>query len=1076
MSRFRAQLTSRENLVWAWQKAKRLYDSADGPVDWGAISAFELDLEGQLEAIAKDLTDLKYRLTPLILLPQPKKPDDEGNPRLRQSFHVAVRDQVAWLALVNVIGPTLDAKIPPWVYGHRLYKAAWFEEEENQEPRLALGPYRHSTGALYRKFKHSWPLFRRHISLTARRMVNAIPHEEQLDPSERSALNYEDSPIYLSPLHWPAEAGPQLHYASIDLEKFYPSIEKRAILTGLRRYLPGYANDPWLSRVIERLLDFKISRHGSTLLGQKIVEPLTKPGSLSGVPTGLMTAGFLSNVAMLRLDRLAARLVRRDPSIAQFRFVDDHALLAYDFGRLCDWVRWYEAMLARMGIGPRISATKFDPPEMAGAYAAAAGSAEHEAAREKSKIDGRHPSALMTKTLALVSELAGADFDTLSAQSKGERLNELEWLLLADLPDREIRRDTRAAFAAGRIASLVPIATTPSMDLLHAARVLARLEQQLKDLKDPNDKAREALTERRDQQRDLVGIYRQMERSAYSKRVDHYFKLMQQALLDHPDKPRLFIRVLDYCRATGHSGTGFILKWLWSHEGTPLEPLAAYLRTLAIQTIARHATTAARDFRDDRLLARQRSAAVYYLASLVVPDTRKLLKATLDASDPADAAMTFAAKALRAGIAFAADATQVRAVSSKLRQGMEALRDEIGAIPLNSPSADWARLTGHPLGVWSHWLEGRASAYRLEPSKVWRRTRVALDPTLQQDWRALRKGLPLLSLDQLGVTNARDLTAFKPSDAGLVLEALPFSPTFDLAARPREPRVAKQLRRHLEEISRRDGLVSLESWVGRLSVDGAGPHDPRRSEWTALEVLRQLLAAIVTFPGIEATALDNLHPSNILIPKPWLDPPPAGQSRGWTWETWRHAVRSPKRSVTVVRHPVLDYRRRSLRDDAIPSSSRDWQSRLRGCGLLLVGLLAQDFRLPVLWNVRGLERDVAGFVRAALEETPASSKTHAIIEAALLPRSNETALMRFEPEMFFGDRSARTIQEINDTRMDPPIITGVEELLQAIVDAQATLETRQISILDHAPRQLIPMNVLQLIGAAVEMPDAEVDV
>jgi hypothetical protein len=1072
MSRFREQLTSRENLVWAWQKAKRLYDSADGPVDWGAITAFELDLERQLDAIAKDFTDLKYRLTPLILLPQPKKPDDEGNPRLRQSFHVAVRDQVAWLALVNVVGPTLDAKIPPWVYGHRLYKAAWFEEEENQEPRLTLGPYRHSTGALYRKFKHSWPLFRRHISLTARRMVNAIPHEEQLDPSERSALNYEDSPIYLSPLHWPAKAGPQLHYVSIDLEKFYPSIERHAILTGLRRYLPGYSNDPWLSQLVERLLDFRVSRHGSTLLGHKIVQPLTKPGSLSGVPTGLMAAGFLSNVAMLRLDRLAARRVRRDSSIAQFRFVDDHALLAYDFDRLCAWVRWYEAMLARMGIGPRISATKFDPLEMADAYTADAGSAEHQAAREKSKIDGRHPSALMTKTLALVSELAGADFDTLSAQSKGERLNELEWLLLADLPDREIRSDTRAAFAAGRIANLVPIAATPSMDLLHAVRLLALLEQQLKDLKGSNDKAKEALTERRDEQRDLVGIYSQLERNAYTKRVDHYFKLMLQALLDHPDKPRLFIRVLDYCRATGHSGTGSILKWLWSHEDAPLRPLAAYLRTLAIQTIARHAATAGRDFRDGRLLARQRLSAVYYLISLGAPDTRKLLKATLDAAGPADAAMTCAAEALRAGIAFAADATQVRAASSKLRQGMETLRDEIGAIPLNAPSSDWARLTRYPLGVWTHWLEGRSSTYRLEPSKVWRRTLSALNATIEQDWHALRKGLPMLNFDQLGVTDARDLTGLKPSDAGLVLEALRSNPTFDLSARPREPQVAKQLRRHLAELSRRDGFVSLESWVVRLRADGAGPHDPRRSEWTALEVLRQLLAAIVTFPGIEATALDNLHPSNILIPKVWLDRPPPGQSRGWTWETWRHAVRSPKRSVTVVRNPVLDYRRRSPRDDAIPSSNRDWQSRLRGSGLLLVGLLAQDFRLPVLWNVRGLERNVSGFVRAVLEETPASSKTHAIIEAALLPRSNETALMRLEPWVFFGDRTVRTI---NDTRTDPPLITGIEELLQAIVDAQATLESRQISVLDHAPRQLIPMNVLQLIGAAVEMPEAEVD-
>lgn len=1069
MSRVQEQLTSRENLAWAWQKAKRLYESADGPVDWGAIAGFELDLEHQLDAIARDFAALTYRLTPLILLPQPKKPDETGNPRLRQSFHVAVRDQVAWLALVNVIGPALDAKIPPWVYGHRLYKAAWFEEEENQEPRLALGPYRHSTGALYRKFKHSWPLFRRHISLTARRMVNAIPHEEQLDPSERSALHYEDAPVYLNPRHWPAEAGPQLHYVSIDLEKFYPSIEKNAILVGLRRFLPDYATDAWLRALVDRLLDFKVSRRGSTLLGQSIVQPITKPGVLSGVPTGLMVAGFLSNVAMLRLDRLAARRLRSDPSIAQFRFVDDHALLAYDFDRLCAWIQWYEALLTRMGIGPKISRTKFDPPEMVDAYASGLGSANYEGAREASKIDGRHPSALMTKTLALVSELAGADFDTLSTQSKGERLNELEWLLLAHLPDREIRSDTRASFAAGRIATLVPIATTPSMDLLHAWRLLARLEQQLKEQK---DKPSDTLTERRNQQREMVRIYGQIERNAYNKRVDHYFKLMQQALLDHPDKPRLFIRILDYCRSTGHSGTGSILKWLWSHEDTPLQPLAAYLRALGIQTIARHATTAARDFRDTRLLARQRSAAVSYLASLGAPDTRRLLKATVDTAGSDEAAMTFAAEALRAAIASAADVTQVRAASSRLRQGMERLRDEIGSIPLDAPSGDWARLTRYPLGVWAHWLENRARVYRLQPSKTWRRTFRALDPAITQDWQNLRKGLLELPFEQLGVVDVQGLATFKPSDAGLLLDALRTHPAFDLSARPREARVVKQLRRHLAELGRRDGFVSLEGWVARLNADGAGSHDPRRSEWNALEILRQLLASIVTFPGIEATALDNLHPSNILIPKAWLAPPPLGQSRGWTWETWRHTVRAPFHSVAIVRNPVFDYRRRSLRDDAGPNFNKDWQARLRGCGLLLVGLLAQDFRLPALWNVRGLERDVSGFVRAVLEETPVSSMTHAIIEAALLPRSNETALMRQEPWAFFG---TRIVQTINDTRTDPPIITGVEELLNAVTDAQITLESRQISVLDHAPRQLIPMNVMQLIGSAVEMPETEVE-
>jgi len=1070
MSRVRDQLVSPENLVWAWQKAKRLYESSDVPVDWGAITAFELNLENELAAISQDFINLTYRMTPLILLPQPKKPDESGNPRLRQSFHVAVRDQVAWLALVNVIGPTLDAKVPPWVYGHRLYKAAWFESEQNQHPRLALGPYRHSTGALYRKFKHSWPLFRRHISLTARRMVNALPHEEQLDQSERSALNYEDSPIYLNARHWPEKAGPQLHYVSIDLEKFYPSIKKEAIIVGLRRNLPDYSIDPWLIALVDQLLKFKVSRKGSTLLRKPIVEPITRPGVMSGLPTGLMVAGFLSNVAMLRLDRLAARRLRRDPSIAQFRFVDDHALLAYDFDRLCAWIQWYEELLSRMKIGPKISKTKFDPPNMADAYASALNSTERVAGREGSKIDGRHPSALMTKTLALVSEIAGVDFDILSAQSKAERLHELEWLLVANLPDREIRSDTRAAFAAGRIATLVPIASNPSVDLLHAWRLLANLEHQLAAKANNSDPL---MIKNRDLQKSTVNSLSKAERNAYIKRVDHYFSLINQALLDHPDKPRLLIRALDYCRTTGHGGTGSVLKWLWSNEDTSLKPLSANLRPLAIQTIARHISTAARDFRDRRLLERQRFAARRYLRSLGTRTVRRLLKATVDTADSGDIANIFATAVLRAAISSATELTQYRAPTSTLRRQTESLRDDIGSIPINAPSAAWARLTQYPLGVWVHWLESRDRAYRLEPSKTWRCTAQALDPKILGDWQNLRKGLPQLSFEQLGVVDIRGFASFKLSDAGLLLDALRVHPKFDLSPRHGEVKVVKQLRRHLAELRKHDGYVSLEGWVGYLNDEGAGPHDPRRSEWTALEILRQLLVSITTFPGVEITVLDNLHPSNILVPKAWFCSPPGVHSRNWTWETWRQFVRAPKNSIYKVRYPVLDYRRRMPRDEAAPHLYIDWQARLRGCGLLLVGLLAQDFRLPVLWNVRGLERDASGFVRAVLEETPASSMTHAIIDAALLPRSNETALMRLQPWAFFGERIVETI---NDTRIDPPMITGVDELLKSIMDAQSTLESRQISVLKNAPRQLIPMNVLQLTGAAVEIPDTEAEV
>ena len=74
MKQIRQHLTSPENLAWAWKKAHWLYRTADGPVDLAEVAAFELDLERQLELIATKFSDLSYRLRPIALLPQPKKP------------------------------------------------------------------------------------------------------------------------------------------------------------------------------------------------------------------------------------------------------------------------------------------------------------------------------------------------------------------------------------------------------------------------------------------------------------------------------------------------------------------------------------------------------------------------------------------------------------------------------------------------------------------------------------------------------------------------------------------------------------------------------------------------------------------------------------------------------------------------------------------------------------------------------------------------------------------------------------------------------------------------------------------
>lgn len=100
-----------ENLHFAWSKAKRLSDNHDGYTDRGELAEFELNLEAELSAIRKKFISGTYRTSKLRPLPRPKKLSGDKQTD-RQYYHVAVADQVAWIAVVNALGPELDQHMP----------------------------------------------------------------------------------------------------------------------------------------------------------------------------------------------------------------------------------------------------------------------------------------------------------------------------------------------------------------------------------------------------------------------------------------------------------------------------------------------------------------------------------------------------------------------------------------------------------------------------------------------------------------------------------------------------------------------------------------------------------------------------------------------------------------------------------------------------------------------------------------------------------------------------------------------------------------------------------------------------
>jgi len=187
-----------ENLFWAWQKVKNYYSTEAAWRDEIEISRFEINLRNELNSIAESFVTGIYTQSLIRPIPQPKKKNGEGIPELRQLFWIPVKYQVAWISVINIIGPIIDSTMPTWSFGNRLYRARWSVEEEINSKVIKtpkFGPYRHTNGMLYKRFSESWPRYRRSIYLTLRKMAHK-DHKDfyfELEESEQHLMDLEEN-------------------------------------------------------------------------------------------------------------------------------------------------------------------------------------------------------------------------------------------------------------------------------------------------------------------------------------------------------------------------------------------------------------------------------------------------------------------------------------------------------------------------------------------------------------------------------------------------------------------------------------------------------------------------------------------------------------------------------------------------------------------------------------------------------------------------------------------------------------------------------------------------------------------
>ena len=1037
-----------ENLYYAWQKAQRLYRWSDGYIDNGELAHFELNLERSLSQIQKKFEKGEYRTKPIRPLPRPKKIVD-GKPVNRQYFHVSVEDQVAWIAVVNAIGPALDHEMPPWSYGNRLYRPAWYEQE-NPKFKLKTGPYRHASGHLYRKFQHSWPLYRRHITLTARKMVHEF-NPESLDEADRSSLNSAEyhALYYLYPEFWRKRnlnrVNSNLYYACIDFKHFFPSINSNAILKTLLSNEDSSNSDYNIFRgILENMLQFPINKAEVPENVMKDVEPAITGRRFEGIPTGLFVGGFLANVAMLPVDKIINRKIPEIKNIAHFRFVDDHAILAYEFEHLRCWINEYLETLREYGIGVEINTDKVDPKSLV-PLILNSDDTDTSAIVKDTIIDGKNPIKLRTKTLEQISLIANTDVNILDDKDLQKHLNAIEGLLPADISKQEIRPDIQASFATSKIATLAPIIVRENKYLIEKVREYEHLKLRAKELS-PKEQEIENIGQKlknlSSELNELRETYRINEKDYFQKR----YQLLLQAFKEHKAKPKLFYRLLKFCRKTGYQGISEIVDVINQMREQCLTSWANYYCGLAFQLIAREVLRAHSTLiSSDRLLF-DKCASRKFIENVADLNIDKLIGSGEQES------WYYVVGKLEFSLVAASTAVCLRKQNEHRDIGNKLwdFSTKLCGIPFGNSSGEWKYLTGQTAGVWAHLIESQIESEG-SPSYVWQKFEKSFDYKIISDRYAARRYPEHLSergwlhylhsnLDLLDSGWLRDIL---DSDEDR-LEQAKYSKKGTLS------RVVRNIN-HSES-----KFITIVDWT-RFIKCKCSPFDPRRSEWTALEIVRQILTPVVErFKTYED--LNYVHPGNILVPMSWKKTfNTNGNVEQLSWKEWHDFLRNSGKEGNIKfckrNQCIIDYRYSNFKK--LYPGQNFWHQQLMSIGRLLLGILNKDHKLPQIWNIRGNEKIFNYPLVRIYRSLPISSETLLLLDGCLSNRNAETRTISRKPSLFFWENGVPA----NDINFDPPLFQNQNELLKAIKKAQKSLVNNQLSVSQNQPRQLIPFQL-----------------
>ena len=1080
------QVTSLENMMLAWRKLERAFNYGDIWFDELLIAEFKMNLVDNLKELADSIRKNEYRMKPIRPIPFPKGGNDEdGKLKVRQSFFIDFRDQLAWMAVCNVIGHVFDRKMPAWSYGNRLYVSTWMEKDQDGNNIWKVGNYRNTSRHFYRKWSQSWPLMRRRITASLKMMAGLkqddLDDQEKQTQEDEMALGKSQEYLKLAYL----EEGyfdrrekplPKLYWAGIDLTKFYQQVKmdtvKDVILKELQNYIP---DDDSIYELIKSLCAFEVDysdynyKEGDEDL--KAMQ-LNREEPFDGLPTGLIVAGFLANIFMLEIDAKVNEALNDNRNVIHFRYVDDHVIIATSPEILFEWTAWYQELLAKHKL--EVNIEKLTPDEISNKIVDRKDEknslmlADYKeylvpVIEDVSAIDPFFPTPLMTQTLQKVSQLQGMNLNMLSSKEFAIVFSELQSLLVADLSEQEIKKSTRISFACTMLSRLI-VDGEVDYEAVKRLRLewLNWSETEYKTMKegiekrtplhgiDTEDKLQALLQRVTQIVFDGVGqidIDKLKNDYPFTARQVHplerlnktleagekltkskerlIFNMLMHALDDVPDKVRVWIRAMGYCVKHQPHRIDMLYKKLNQYENNNLHHLSVeYLRGLLDLLRADHIIKATyRLVTDDYKYRRQKEMDKAFLKEAfdVEPSSGKLFISKDAEQMMRKAAAFYNLFAEKIGLEQASE-------EEWFFNGIERYHD------CNNLDCTF----------WLLWIVAKLKYWRKDELPV-------ITGTMREHFGEARPESPYYKafftayLREVCLTDAEELTL--PQDLRNKVDWINDEIKYILAHMPRAQKLQGMIltdadRKKNNKANRSKQKINITQWIeetkGKRGKEGR--HSLIYSE--LLAVMMEL--AIIKSINKQEVNFDKVvpHPDNFRFKRDDI-----------LQTDWNRILSKINRNLTLYAEYYPDnalegrsYRYPELLDESLPK----YLTLCYGLGLIFLQLLSKRTILPWVLNMQEAGYDWQRILHDLQGKGQISSLNYRIVYACLSPRQREN----WRLDKILNDKY------VEESFMDNPRIQTINDLEKELRESLKSLKDNLISVANEEHRQLIIIDLL----------------